>query len=77
MDVMETADRIGLDLRLNGLVIFRNLLEDPAVKAMRELLETPTQDLRRLAQAYGNFAALLFEKTTSWSRYLFDLTMHG
>lgn len=75
MDVMETADRIGLDLRLNGLVIFRNLLEDPAVKAMRELLETPTQDLRRLAQAYGNFAALLFEKTTSWSRYLFDLTM--
>ena len=75
MDVMETADRNQLDLRLNGLVIFRNLLEDPAVKAMRELLEAPAQDLRRLAQAYGKFAALLFEKTTSWSRYVFDLTM--
>ena len=71
---MEKTNRKEAGLRLGGLVIFRNLLKDPVVAAMRNLLEA-SPETETLAVLYGGFASALFEKNISWSRYLFDLTM--
>ena len=65
---MKMMDRNEIDLRLNGLVIFRNLLKDPVLGALQELLQTGEEDTALLANRYGSFAAALFDKTTSWSR---------
>ena len=72
---MRIIDKKAMDLRLSGLVIFRNLLKDPVLAAMRQLLQAPEEDTALLASRYGSFASVLFDKNASWSRYLFELTM--
>ena len=55
--------------RLEGLVVFRGLLKDPAVAAMRELLAAPRDAFVSRAAA---FEAVLFEKSTNWTSVLLD-----
>ena len=49
--------------RLEGLVVFRGLLKDPAVAAMQALLAAPQDAFVSRAAA---FEAVLFEKSTNW-----------
>ena len=55
--------------RLEGLVVFRGLLKDPAVAALRELLGAPQEAFVSRAAA---FEAVLFEKSTNWTGVLLD-----
>ena len=57
-------------LRLRGLVVFRGLLKDDAVRALCTLLETSRSDETAFADAYGAFCEKLFAKTDDWSKYL-------
>lgn len=51
-------------LRLEALVIFRGLLQDPVIEALARMLAQPT------VSSCGEFCARLFRNTTNWSRYL-------
>ena len=55
--------------RLEGLVVFRGLLKNPAVAALRELLAAPQEAFVSRAAA---FEAVLFEKSTNWTSVLLD-----
>ena len=55
--------------RLEGLVVFRGLLKDPAVAAMQALLAAPQDAFVSRAAA---FEAVLFEKSTNWTGVLLD-----
>ena len=51
-------------LRLEALVVFRGLLQDPVVEALGRMLAQPT------VSSCGEFCSRLFGHTTNWSRYL-------
>ena len=58
---------------LNALAVFRGLLRDPVVAALRELLEAEGE---RKAAAYGAFAGELYARgTVSLTGYLLTLAL--
>lgn len=62
-----------LDIRLNGLVIFRSLLEDPVISRLAEFVHRADSSAGGAAAECGSlaeFEAALFEQTTNWSEYL-------
>lgn len=62
-------------LGLNRLVIFRRLLEDAPIRALRRLLETDPADELETTSAYCAFAAALFAEDTDFSRYLLSFLL--
>ena len=57
--------------RLTGLVVFRQLLEDPVVDACRRMLSARCgEDGEAFSAACAEFEARLFQSSDSWSRYL-------
>lgn len=64
--------------RLDGLVIFRELLKDPVVAAFREVLRAVCrQDAETFTGCCGEFEARLFEKTPNWTDYLHNAVMRS
>ena len=59
--------------RLHGLVIFRNLLDDPVVAKFADLtdrMEAGAPGYGPVCDAVAQFEAALFEHTTNWGSYL-------
>ena len=64
--------------RLDGLVIFRDLLQDPAVAAFREMLRARCrQDADTFTSACAAFESSLFLHDDDWGRYLHDRLMES
>jgi len=67
-----------MKLRLAGLVIFRELLEDRVVAAFREMLDARCQsDGTTFTEKCAAFEALLFLHDDDWSRYLLKVVMES
>lgn len=66
-----------LALRLRGLVVFRGLLGQPLAARMLALLEAGADGAapRALADAWGEFAAALFEEGPNWTDVLLELVL--
>lgn len=59
--------------RLNGLVVFRSLLDDPVVAKLLDLtdrMEAGAPGYGPVCDAVAQFEAALFEHTTNWGSYL-------
>ena len=57
--------------RLTGLVVFRQLLQDPVVAACGEMLSARSRgDSGAVSAACAGFEAALFQSSDSWSSYL-------
>lgn len=64
-----------LCLKLRGLVVFRQLLEDSVVAALLSLLETDDGALSDAVSRYGEFAARLYRAEVDLGRYLLDAVL--
>jgi len=65
----------NLNLEINSLVVFRNLLKDDVVKNLMELLSTEEKTTLDKVESYSEFTSYLFSKTTNLSRYFLDLVL--
>lgn len=64
--------------RLDGLVIFRDLLQDPTISAFREILiARHQQDTRTFISACAAFESCLFLHDDDWGHYLHDRLMES
>ena len=64
--------------RLTGLVVFRQLLQDPVVAACGEMLSARVQgDSGDFSAACAGFEAALFQSSDSWSRYLREAVLES
>ena len=64
--------------RLTGLVVFRQLLQDPVVAACREMLSARAGgDGAAVSAACAGFEAALFQSSDSWSRYLREAVLES
>ena len=63
--------------RLDGLVIFRGLLQDPVLTAFREMMAARCRADGSFTAACAAFEAALFEYGDDWSQYLHDLVMES
>lgn len=61
---------------LHTLVVFRGILKEEPIQALKELLDGAGNELTRLT-AYSIFASGLYEHTENWSRYLLNLVLEG
>lgn len=61
---------------LHTLVVFRGILKEEPIQALKELLDGVGNELTRLT-AYSIFASGLYEYTENWSRYLLNLVLEG
>jgi len=64
-----------LNLKLNSLVIFRNILNDEVVEKLRDLLSSYEDDLLMKVNKYSSFVSTLFEKNHNLSNYLLNLIL--
>ena len=62
-------------LWLNSLALFRALLEDPAVAAFSDLLDSADRPLPERVSRLARFAALLYQTDANWSRALLNKTL--
>lgn len=62
-------------IRLRSLVIFRNILTDPVMLRLQDLLRSDPTHIEHCVDAYGAFAAALFAKGDDFSAYLLDLIL--
>ena len=62
-------------VKLRSLVVFRNILSDPAVARLQVLLDTDVADTPAGVEAYCAFAAALFAHGDDWSAYLLNLLL--
>lgn len=77
---------IELVSKLQTLILFRNLLENPVIASLQELLledsvhefDSAGKNFNMLhtPTAYCNFAAILFQRTTNLSRVVLDLVLN-
>lgn len=64
--------------RLDGLVIFRQLLEDSVIASFREMLHARCQeDSAHFTTACADFEAALFEHGDNWSSYLHNAVLES
>ena len=64
--------------RLAGLVVFRQLLQDPVVAACGEMLSARVRgDCGDFSAACAGFEAALFQSSDSWSRYLREAVLES
>ena len=64
--------------RLTGLVVFRQLLQDPVVAACGEMLSARVRgDCGDFSAACAGFEAALFQSSDSWSRYLRETVLES
>lgn len=62
---------IDLNMKLNSLVIFRNLLADPVYRRFQTLTDSlESKNPRRQADAYCAFTAALYQETSNLSVYV-------
>ena len=62
--------------KLNGLTVFRHLLQDTLLQRLQTLLCAYTKgDTEALTYAYGAFTASLFERNVNFSQTLLDLVL--
>ncbi|MBQ8122240.1 MAG: ATP-binding protein [Ruminococcus sp.] len=59
-----------LSRELDSIAIFRNVLKDPVLVKMRELIGAPTGDPRKLIRRYSAFVAELYKHTVNFSEYV-------
>jgi len=64
------VDLEKLYLRLQGLVIFRNVLDDPVLRMLTELLAGEEDKPGRQVARYAAFASALFEETGDLTQYI-------
>lgn len=60
----------NLKKKLGSLVIFRNIIHLPIIKALIDLDETDRKDSGALVSAYGEFMSMLLREETDLSKYL-------
>ncbi|MFO7888217.1 MAG: ATP-binding protein [Eubacteriales bacterium] len=65
----------NLNLEINSLVVFRNLLKNDVVKNLMKLLSTEEKTTLDKVESYSEFTSSLFSKTTNLSRYFLDLVL--
>ena len=63
--------------RLDGLVIFRELLRDDVVAAFRDMLFARCQEQENFISCCAEFEARLFQRGDNWSVYLHDAVMES
>lgn len=62
--------------KLNGLTVFRTLLEEPLLQRLQALLRACEEsDTEALTYAYGAFASALFERNVNFSQALLALVL--
>lgn len=61
---------------LHTLVVFRGILKEEPIQALKALLGGDGDCIARL-EAYSTFAARLYEHTENWSQYLLNLVLEG
>ncbi len=74
-----------LSERLEGLIVFRNLLEEPVCAKFKNMLlmaELLSGDLhgvnvKKVISTIAEFEEALFEKNTNWSKYLYSLVLEN
>ncbi|MBN7774508.1 ATP-binding protein [Clostridium aminobutyricum] len=68
----------SLSTKLNTLVIFRNLLENPVIKSLQTLAgETyHLKSSEEIIKSYGSFVSALFNNTCCLSDYIVELAMN-
>lgn len=63
--------------KLNGLAVFRSLLNDPLIQRLQELLcACEAGETEGLISAYGAFAATVFERDVNFSHALLELAVN-
>lgn len=69
----------ALALRLQGLVVFRGLLEEPLIAQLRRLLDVGVyeQNERCLVSAWGRFSSALFAVSPNWTETLLELVLQN
>lgn len=73
---MTREEFIELKNRMDGLVIFRGLLEDPVIANFRAMLHARSrEDGSRFAAPCAAFEAALFEHGDNWSEYLLSAVL--
>ena len=62
--------------KLNGLTVFRALLEDVLIQRLQKLLRACEEsDAETLTCTYGAFTSALFEKNVNFSEALLELVL--
>lgn len=72
--MFDGVDLKQLFLQLDAFVIFRNLLNDPALAMLARLVQKP-QDLSEQIRNYADFVAALYAKTDDFASYLLNLAL--
>ena len=63
--------------RLEGLVVFRELLRDDVVAAFRDLLAARCREQERFTACCAEFESRLFRHGDNWSAYLHSAVMES
>lgn len=67
---------LELNMKLSSLTVFRGLLSDPVVKALRSMINAlDTKELQSQVEAYCDFAALLYQETSDLGVYVNNLIL--
>ena len=63
--------------RLEGLVVFRELLQDNVVSAFRDMLAARCREQEHFTSCCAEFESRLFRRSDNWSTYLRDTVMES
>ena len=76
MNPMQTNIYQLYNRKLNGLTVFRALLEDVLIQRLQKLLRACEEsDAETLTCTYGAFTSALFEKNVNFSEALLELVL--
>lgn len=72
-----TKKNAELSIRLNTLTIFRNLLKDPVIRDLQQLLwmADESEDIRETVSAYSEFVSTLYQTDPDLSHYITELVL--
>ena len=71
-------NNLELSIRLSTLTIFRNLLKDPVIKSLQELLTLADEgkNMQHNVSAYSKCVAYLYETGPNLSQYILELVLN-
>ena len=68
---------LELNMKLSSLTVFRELLSDPVVKAMRSMMNAlETKELQAQVEAYCDFTAALYQETPDLGVYVNNMVLN-
>lgn len=71
-----SKDNFTLSMRMETLTVFRDLLDDPVMKALRDMLSASNKaETLDAVRAYSNFVSLLYRACPDLSEYIRNLVL--